>query len=600
MHARSSSLSGGLSRQPSSRGFGLLPDSFSARGFVFHSVVVQACFASALVWSLLAPSQGWAKLEQGGGGWLAFGDLRGYIEPCGCDPQTDLGGVRRLSALIARERALHPDLALFHLGNLLSTAHAGQAKLKNPLLIEALAHMRPLASLVNRLEWQAWSKVTKDVAPHPELARSWVLTNQPSASPAVSRPPKLAATKNPSECKTPSQSRPECSGLAVDRVDRGIRKVVKERGWQVFGLLEHPDLPDVAQAQVLEWIGQQIRKAKDDEISAVLLFSGRLSSLKRVLLGLGPKPVFEQVLWSNPEPVGSESPDMLGGLERREPGRLRVAMPEDQADVLVVPLGGQGVLRGGVLRQQQARSLKEIMAESSPSSSPSTLAKPSGLKPSQLGSAEPAEPAELFQGGTSPLMKPRDAYPVTWLDRGYEEGQGLADLLKRYQQGASQQFRTWAAERWQQRKTTQAKLNFVGSQACQGCHVEAFNVWKASKHARAWATLERVEKVENLACVSCHVVGIAYDDGFVSAKLTPHLRDVGCESCHGPGGEHVSNPVGKKPQLVPWQSDERKTLFGGHGEIFKTSAREVCTTCHHPPHTAQFSFDQYWPSIAHK
>ena len=34
--------------------------------------------------------------------WVAYGDIRGHIEPCGCDPQTDLGGVLRLSNLLQK------------------------------------------------------------------------------------------------------------------------------------------------------------------------------------------------------------------------------------------------------------------------------------------------------------------------------------------------------------------------------------------------------------------------------------------------------------------------------------------------------------------
>ncbi|MFN3075726.1 MAG: hypothetical protein ABT940_02370, partial [Alphaproteobacteria bacterium] len=44
-------------------------------------------------------------------GWLAFGDLRGYIEPCGCDPSTDLGGLRRLAVLLRGGAGMPPGFA---------------------------------------------------------------------------------------------------------------------------------------------------------------------------------------------------------------------------------------------------------------------------------------------------------------------------------------------------------------------------------------------------------------------------------------------------------------------------------------------------------
>ena len=49
--------------------------------------------------------------------WLAYGDLRGHIESCGCDPKTDLGGLARLSLFLQRERSQFSDIIVFDLGN---------------------------------------------------------------------------------------------------------------------------------------------------------------------------------------------------------------------------------------------------------------------------------------------------------------------------------------------------------------------------------------------------------------------------------------------------------------------------------------------------
>ena len=49
--------------------------------------------------------------------YLAYGELRGHLEPCGCSPETDLGGIRRLGIVLSRERSLHPQLVAFDLGN---------------------------------------------------------------------------------------------------------------------------------------------------------------------------------------------------------------------------------------------------------------------------------------------------------------------------------------------------------------------------------------------------------------------------------------------------------------------------------------------------
>ena len=80
----------------------------------------------------------------GAPGWLAYGDLRGHVEPCGCDPATDLGGIRRLGAVIARERAMNADLGLFGLGN--DVSPPGQHLVKISFLLRADALLiRPAA-----------------------------------------------------------------------------------------------------------------------------------------------------------------------------------------------------------------------------------------------------------------------------------------------------------------------------------------------------------------------------------------------------------------------------------------------------------------------
>jgi hypothetical protein len=84
---------------------------------------------------------------------------------------------------------------------------------------------------------------------------------------------------------------------------------------------------------------------------------------------------------------------------------------------------------------------------------------------------------------------------------------------------------------------------YVGSQACQKCHPFAFQVWQNSKHAQAFQTLVNAKRPSlrqfDGECVQCHVIGFEYNTGYRNQKDTPQLKDVGCESCHGPGSEHV-------------------------------------------------------------
>lgn len=82
---------------------------------------------------------------------------------------------------------------------------------------------------------------------------------------------------------------------------------------------------------------------------------------------------------------------------------------------------------------------------------------------------------------------------------------------------------------------------YVGSTRCTTCHANIHDNWSKTLHAKALATLENIGQGENSACLPCHTVGFGEAGGFVNRLTTNDLADVGCESCHGPGRNHVSN-----------------------------------------------------------
>jgi Cytochrome c554 and c-prime len=141
---------------------------------------------------------------------------------------------------------------------------------------------------------------------------------------------------------------------------------------------------------------------------------------------------------------------------------------------------------------------------------------------------------------------------------------------------------------------------FVGSQKCESCHEKSYYIWKRSGHGHAYATLEDLDPPRNFdpECVSCHVVGwhptkfFPYQSGFESPKKTPHLKNAGCEGCHGPGEKHCDAELTNDEQL---QKKYRKGVV-----ITKEqSKKEQCTTCHDLDNSPEFDFDKYWPLIEH-
>lgn len=142
-----------------------------------------------------------------------------------------------------------------------------------------------------------------------------------------------------------------------------------------------------------------------------------------------------------------------------------------------------------------------------------------------------------------------------------------------------------------EQRPTHNGAKYVGSATCRGCHPTAYSAWAASTHAHAWRTLVDAEKdpkrygwpvTKYPDCVSCHVVGYGEVSGFVDARRTAHLTDVGCERCHGAGSEHVLNPAGKPLGII--------------GDVAPSL---MCAECHDFEQSPDFLYGDRWAKIQH-
>ncbi|HEX8910114.1 MAG TPA: cytochrome c family protein, partial [Anaeromyxobacteraceae bacterium] len=111
-----------------------------------------------------------------------------------------------------------------------------------------------------------------------------------------------------------------------------------------------------------------------------------------------------------------------------------------------------------------------------------------------------------------------------------------------------------------------------GAASCQGCHPAAVEQWRRTPHARAFATLERVGRQHDLACVGCHVTGWHEPGGACDVAATAGRRDVQCEACHGPAGQHALEPP---------------------GHITRVPGEVRCLACHTSEHSTQFEPRSY-------
>lgn len=124
-----------------------------------------------------------------------------------------------------------------------------------------------------------------------------------------------------------------------------------------------------------------------------------------------------------------------------------------------------------------------------------------------------------------------------------------------------------------------------GLTVCGQCHTEKQASWSQTRHAGAWNTLEETGAAQDF-CRECHTVnalGNVSEDsaaGWVAVK-DDRYHDVQCESCHGPGLEHVRTPEVTQP-LAPIEVGATLTL--GCGECHQGS--------HHP-------FVEDWATSGH-
>lgn len=107
---------------------------------------------------------------------------------------------------------------------------------------------------------------------------------------------------------------------------------------------------------------------------------------------------------------------------------------------------------------------------------------------------------------------------------------------------------------------------------CGNCHVGVQAEWELTAHADAWATLENSGHSQAI-CEGCHTVNqrgnMVVEVAGYSAAPDARYHDVQCESCHGPGLDHVLDPDAEQP--IP-------------SILADTGATSGCGECHSGTH----------------
>jgi peroxiredoxin/nitrate/TMAO reductase-like tetraheme cytochrome c subunit len=89
-----------------------------------------------------------------------------------------------------------------------------------------------------------------------------------------------------------------------------------------------------------------------------------------------------------------------------------------------------------------------------------------------------------------------------------------------------------------------ATAAYVGSNACRSCHEMEYGTWSKSRHGAALSSLASKGETSNAKCLTCHTTAFGRPGGFPDDGRSADQLDlarVGCESCHGPGEDHVKD-----------------------------------------------------------
>jgi peroxiredoxin len=117
---------------------------------------------------------------------------------------------------------------------------------------------------------------------------------------------------------------------------------------------------------------------------------------------------------------------------------------------------------------------------------------------------------------------------------------------------------------------------FSGSDVCGVCHDKEYETWVLTPHAHAFDTLVKHAADADPECVSCHVVGFGKPGGYAISPRTPDFENVGCETCHGRGGPHLSP-----------------------AHVTDGNYEAVCVDCHDAKHSLGFEYASFLPKVSH-
>lgn len=485
--------------------------------------------------------------------------LKGYLEPCGCSADVLLGGAERVAGYVRAARKLYPSTTMLDAGD----TFFREAELEEHRIPQAKAQTKVVSELVKALDIEVTVPGERDFA----LGADWYRERLEAA-----------------------EMEPIASNLTMQGESLPSTKTLELGDWTlgIVGAVQ-PDLYEgieaVETSDPVPAVGDALDALPGDVDATVLLLHGTLKTAKDLL------DARTQLDFA----VVGHKPRETDQVDRTGKGHTLEAYTQGRY---------VGILkfhnRGGSRPFEDARTgseaeLKKIdnqiahveesidkLTPAPPGETPPILSRlrerlddleqrRERIKHAEL---EISETQKSFHYRPVP-MKP--GYPI---DRSIQKKRNAFNAkLKELNAQADRDIP----------EVPEGEATYVGTNQCAQCHVEAHEFWKGTHHGGAVATLQKRNKLYDQQCVGCHVVGYEKPGGSVLGKLkydatvngstiTKDLRNVGCESCHGPGSKHMAAPVG---------SDGRPQ------HIQDGTGQKVCMECHVPEHSPSFDYETY-------
>jgi hypothetical protein len=140
-----------------------------------------------------------------------------------------------------------------------------------------------------------------------------------------------------------------------------------------------------------------------------------------------------------------------------------------------------------------------------------------------------------------------------------------------------------------------ANSRWVGRNQCLNCHRNQYMQWVRTPHNLAYNSLVEKRQHYNPDCLKCHVTGYGEEDGFINTMQSSHLVSVQCESCHGPGRDHVSSMT-LILRVGQVQAIDKSTT----PKMIVQTPAVMCLKCHDPDNSPAFNYEKDLPLISHK